>query len=1044
MIARSLALLALLAPQLAAAEDARPPKPNWDYSVPPFSFETRVFDFPTGLRILMQEDHSAPVVLVHTIVNAGFNQDPVGAEETAHFVEHAWFRSKHGDWPTVMELFQDIGARMNATTRNDWTDYRTAANKKFLPMLLQLESARLTEPYIGLTADQVHVEREVIRNEYRLRNEQDLAKLFDYLSDAVYPDGHSYGRASSHESLTNITFDRIKEYFDTWYKPQNTTIMVVGDFEMEEATSLIFQNFAPQLLHKDLKADDLFFYPRPGIQNPDQNNPDHWLTGAWQPGKKGEETLQFVPFEQVKPRITDEITSVPPLRTHEVLYRKAAVPNTIALVGLAMPGGFRADEWNYAIVGNVASSFASSAFTDEIQRKWVDEVACFPNAEVENTTMFCYAMIKNTDRVPPEDAAKRIIDTFVEVSNRDYQVIFEASLSRARQEALRDMLLNIDVVAQEFGARTETAVPHAHYTGSASTISDSMQRIMGLEAFNVLDAAAKYLRRDQAAVIVVEKLDEDEIDTTNQKSAYLGGTSADNISIDPSEDVLAMSDTQIAKEYAVPDLSRVVETRLDNGLRVVIVPSGEAPVVQATMVFGGGSWEEPYFLQDFAAGFVRSQGHDPLPIAAASTYAIVSPGIIDTVGSGWAWPMMGGASGVNHWTMGVRAPSGNLDGALWLLREEIETAHPFVDGKYDYVQDLKKYIEGDIRKGKAGMWDDAGFHIAKARNDHLFPESLHSRVLQWDDYLAVKDEWGAGDIDRYLTQHLKPSNAALIVVGNIDGPKALEEVRTYFAGWKPRAGADNTSYFAVATPKPQQEGTRILLYNDGGRTQSEVITQCRLNYAGTEDDAAVGVLGELLFNRAFFTLRVKEALSYTPVGYTTTSPDNTATMHFSSTALNTGVGRTVEVFLNTMREVEESKLKGEEMKLVKLREARARGTSMQSIDQLTTAMVGLAAREAPLSRLTDRGDRIGAVQPADLARLTKGCTGGAITTILGPVELIKPQLDERGMAYEVIEYRGLAAEMLNKYDPKAAKLKEKLQIKSEKKGDRKDVRESED
>jgi hypothetical protein len=165
-------------------------------------------------------------------------------------------------------------------------------------------------------------------------------------------------------------------------------------------------------------------------------------------------------------------------------------------------------------------------------------------------------------------------------------------------------------------------------------------------------------------------------------------------------------------------------------------------------------------------------------------------------------------------------------------------------------------------------------------------------------------------------------------------------------------------------------------------------------------------------------------------------------MHFSSTALNTGVGRTVEVFLQTMREVEESRVKAEEMKLVKLREARGRGVSLQSIDQLTSAAVWLAAREAPLTRLTERGERIGSVQPADLARLTKGCTGGAITTIIGPVELIKAQLDERGMDYEVVEYAGLAAELLMTHDPKAARLKEKARVKKEKQKDRDDAKEA--
>ncbi len=1045
MYPRSLAFLALLVPATAGAEDTRPARPDWNYNLPPFEFNTRIFDFPTGLRIMFQEDHSAPVVLVQTIVNSGGNHDPVGKEETAHFCEHAWFRSKHGDLPSVMELIQDIGARFNATTRNDWTDYRTVANSQFLPLLLQLESARLVEPYAGITEDNITIEREVIRNEWRLRNEQSYALLFDHLSNAVYPDSHPYGRTSTHDSLTAIDFPTLKGYFDTWYKPEHTTIMVVGDFDMETVNSLIYENFAPHLLHEKLTEADRFYYPRPGIKTPVEGNPDHWLTGVWEPGQRGVEPLNLVPLDKVRPRITDVPTTVADVATTEIMHAEAAVDYTTVLVGTSMPGGFRQDEWTYALAANITSGFVASQFTEETSKKWIRDIGCFPQGEIENTTFMCLAEVANTDRVDPELVGERMIDAFVELWNPDYHPIFEASLSRAKQEILRDQLLNIDVVAAEFGARPEESLPHTHYTGSATSISDSMNKVMAISTPEITRAAFEFLKRDRTAIVIVKKLESDEIDTTNQKSAYLGASAADTIILNPSEDVAKMSDAQIASEYAKPDLSKLIDVKLDNGLRVLILPHGEAPVIQATLAFGGGTWEEPFRLRDFAADFVRSQGHDPLPIAAAPTYLVIPPSIFDTTGSGWAWPMIGTQNpnvGSNHWTMGVRAPSGNVDGALWLLREEMETQHPFVDGKLDYEREFKYAIEGNIKKRKTGIWDDMAWHIAKARNEHMFPDSLHSRVTTWDDLKAL-ESWGATDIDKYLANHVKPSNAVLLLIGNVDGAAALEEVKHAFAGWKAKPGADSLNYFELATPKPAVAGAKILLYDDPSVTQSSVVTNCRVNYAGNEDEAAVGVLSSLLFNRAFFTLRVQEALAYSPVGYTTTSSDNTATVYFNSTALNTGVGRTVEVFLNTIADVEKGRLTAEEIKLIKLREARSNGVSLQSVDQLTSALLSIAVRQESPSRLLDQGDRIAGVQPADLSRITQGCVNGSITTIAGPIEIIKPQLDERGYAYEVIEHRGLASELLLRHDPKGAALKEKYRIKDEAKKARDDDKEAE-
>ncbi|MEZ4234872.1 MAG: insulinase family protein [Myxococcota bacterium] len=165
-LGRICALLALLAaPAVASATDARPAKPEMKFKPTPYGLGNQVFDFPTGLRIVMQSDRSHPVVTTWMIVNHGTKDDPEGKEETAHFVEHTWFRSKHGTLPEIMNLIQDIGTRFNATTRNDWTDFRTVASSEYLPLLLRLESLRLTEPYAGVTEEEIDVEREVIRNE---------------------------------------------------------------------------------------------------------------------------------------------------------------------------------------------------------------------------------------------------------------------------------------------------------------------------------------------------------------------------------------------------------------------------------------------------------------------------------------------------------------------------------------------------------------------------------------------------------------------------------------------------------------------------------------------------------------------------------------------------------------------------------------------------------------------------------------------------------------------------------------------------------------
>ena len=218
--------LALLAAPVAEAADKRPAKPEMRVKLPEWGLNTEIWDFPSGLRIMFQHDDSHDTVGVYSVTNHGSADDPQDLAEVAHFVEHTWFRSVHGELPPVMDVIQDIGAVFNATTHNDFTDYQTFAGTDFLPLLLRLESLRLTEPYIGVTEDQITVEREVIRNEWRRRNEQSFALFANYMNEAIYPEGHGYHVSSTHDTIDNIKLKNLQDFFDEYYKPDQTTIFL--------------------------------------------------------------------------------------------------------------------------------------------------------------------------------------------------------------------------------------------------------------------------------------------------------------------------------------------------------------------------------------------------------------------------------------------------------------------------------------------------------------------------------------------------------------------------------------------------------------------------------------------------------------------------------------------------------------------------------------------------------------------------------------------------------------------------------------------------
>jgi zinc protease len=1025
------ALLALGMSSTALAADSRPAKPEMKVNVPPYSLNTNVYTFPSGLRIMMQSDRTYPTVGVFSVVNHGSADDPKDLAEVAHFVEHTWFRSVHGELPPVMDVIQDVGTVFNATTHNDWTDYQTYAASKYVNQLLTLESLRLTEPYIGVTEEQITVEREVIRNEWRRRNEQNFALFANYMNEVVYPEDHGYHTSSTHDTIDNIKLKNLQDFFDQYYTPEETTVFVVGDIpeDPNEQLSLVFRNFAPELLHPEMTDDDIFEYPRPGIENPDPDNPDHVLTGAWDPADRdtppeSRKLFPLVPNSEWEPRISEDRPPVPDVGTTEMRTKQWPLDEKMVVVGWSLPGGYRSDHWALQLLGNVASGFVYSGFAEDVDRKRIGEVACGSWAEITNTTFFCYAELKDK-KLDPERVRTQIIDQLSQIWNPEMAQSnmvngYARQLSRARNELLANTLKNVDAyVAISAGRANDTAV-HAHYTGEPKFYSDGMNQIMNFDGETIIDIASTYLKRDRAAAVVLEPLSEDEIDTTSEFSSYSGANQNDVV-INSSDDLSAVDDEQIEREYIQPDLSDLEDFTLDNGLRVVIKPHGAAPLTRVNLFVKRNFYDEPEGLASFVRSFTQSVGNDPLPIAATNNFYI-QQGWPGYPGHGAPFALDPGYSSDSSYNFSYMGPSGNIDGLLWLLREEMETVKPYIDGKSTYITRVEKSLKGD--------WFDPEWHLSRISNEYMYPGHPAGQVRTWDDVQAMR-EWGNGDIDAYLTQILRPENAVLVVSGNFDPKKTKELVTKYWGGWKGRGDAEPIA--DMTPPAMPDQPSRIVILDEPGRTQSQVNTSCRLNYDDPSLEPAVRVLGSLLRNQTFSTLRIAEGLAYSPGAYAAVRGHNGAELGFYSLATNVGVGRTVEFFKEAVEKVESGDVDLDEVKLHKLRNARAAGVRRQSIDQMTDALLGVLRRDADWDLLTDGGKHIAGVNPDQLTDLVKGCSEHMVTTIQGPKDVITPQLDERGYEYEVLEWQSYAEELLWQHDAKAAKKREKDKQKKAKK-----------
>jgi zinc protease len=191
---------------------------------------------PSGMRIVVEEDRSQPLVAVVAIVDVGSAQDPVGKEGLAHLVEHLTFRAKPDGKLQRSNLLSFAGAgSWNAFTSHDLTRYVAIGPTEALPELLRIDGNLLLSPLAGVDARAFEVERGVVKNELFERDEHGRSTAVEtHLFGALYPQGHPYHRpvAGTEGSISALTLADAEAFVKQYYVPRNITLYVSGDVDL--------------------------------------------------------------------------------------------------------------------------------------------------------------------------------------------------------------------------------------------------------------------------------------------------------------------------------------------------------------------------------------------------------------------------------------------------------------------------------------------------------------------------------------------------------------------------------------------------------------------------------------------------------------------------------------------------------------------------------------------------------------------------------------------------------------------------------------------
>jgi len=187
---------------------------------------------PNGLKVLLKEEHKAPVVTFQVWYKVGSRNEKLGTTGMSHLLEHMMFKGTKKYGPkTFSQTVQRNGGNDNAFTSQNYTAYFETFAADRIAISLDLESDRMTN--LLLNEKDFQSERDVVKEERRMRTEDDPTSTMveEMMATAFIAHPYEWPVIGWMADLNNITRDDLSNHYRTYYAPNNATLVVAGDFD---------------------------------------------------------------------------------------------------------------------------------------------------------------------------------------------------------------------------------------------------------------------------------------------------------------------------------------------------------------------------------------------------------------------------------------------------------------------------------------------------------------------------------------------------------------------------------------------------------------------------------------------------------------------------------------------------------------------------------------------------------------------------------------------------------------------------------------------
>jgi zinc protease len=417
---------------------------NAQTNMPPLKFKERTL--PNGLKVYSLEDHTSPTVAIQVWYHVGSKDDPEGRSGFAHLFEHIMFKSTRNMKSEMMDrLTEDVGGYNNAFTADDMTVYHEVVPSNYLETLIWAEADRLA----GLNVDEPNFksERAVVEEEFRQSYVAPPYGKLNLLIEQKSWLAHPYKRPGigNIEELEASTLENVRAFHATYYRPDNATLVVAGDFDQNQLDAWVDKYFGR--------------IPKPGTPLPRVTTKE--------------------PSRTAERRFTEYGTNVPlPAIAVTYLVPPAASEDGIVLqVADAILSGGTSSRLYQSLVYSQQLAQEATSYTDLR----------------EDAGMFGLRVTLASDK-KPQDAERAL---FAEVKRLQDTPVTKAELDKAKNQLVTSKLREREKNEDKALAIGNAAV----LLGDANRANTDLQRLQSVTAADVQRVIRKYLTETNRVVI---------------------------------------------------------------------------------------------------------------------------------------------------------------------------------------------------------------------------------------------------------------------------------------------------------------------------------------------------------------------------------------------------------------------------------------------------------------------------------------------------------------------------------------------------------------